>query len=50
MQCTIQMKSLVPKRYKCIFVYLRKMQPKFEIYWEMHLETFQILAHKIKMV
>jgi hypothetical protein len=28
--------SLVPKRYKSIFVYSRKMQSKFEIYWEMH--------------
>jgi hypothetical protein len=29
-----QMKSLVPKRYQ--FLYLRKMQSKFGIYWEMH--------------
>jgi hypothetical protein len=32
----VYMKSLVPKRYKSIFVYSRKMQSKFEIYWEMH--------------
>jgi hypothetical protein len=32
----IHMKSLVPKRNKSIFVYLRKMQSKFEIYWKMH--------------
>jgi hypothetical protein len=35
-----ELKSLVPKCYasmsKSIFVYLRKMQSKFEIYWEMH--------------
>jgi hypothetical protein len=30
----IQMKRLVPKRYKSIFVYSRKMQSKFEIDWE----------------
>jgi hypothetical protein len=30
------MKSLVPKRYISIFVYLRKMQSKFGIYWKMH--------------
>jgi hypothetical protein len=33
---TRQMKSLVPKRYKSIFVYSRKMQSKSEIYCEMH--------------
>jgi hypothetical protein len=32
----VHMKSLVPKRYKSIFVYSRKMQSKFGIYWEMH--------------
>jgi hypothetical protein len=31
-----EVKSLVPKYYKSIFVYSRKMQSKFEIYWEMH--------------
>jgi hypothetical protein len=30
------LKSLVPKRYKSIFMYSRKMQSKFEIHWEMH--------------
>jgi hypothetical protein len=30
------MKSLVPKRYISIFVYLRKRQANFGIYWEMH--------------
>jgi hypothetical protein len=31
-----QLKSLVPKHYKSIFVYSIKMQSKFEIYWEMY--------------
>jgi hypothetical protein len=30
----VHMKSLVPKRYKSIFVYSRKMQSKFGIYLE----------------
>jgi hypothetical protein len=34
-------RSLVPKRYKSIFVYSRKMQSKFEIYWEMHYKNFR---------
>jgi hypothetical protein len=31
----VHVKSLVPKHYKSIFVYSRKMQSKFGIYWEM---------------
>jgi hypothetical protein len=30
------LKSLVPKCYKSIFLYLRKMQPKFGIYWDIN--------------